>query len=267
MTTIANTTDFLRLLREDPEFRAEVRRELQLQELMELPAKFDAFVAQTQQEFSDIKARLGRLEDIVAGQQVAIGGLQVAIGGLQAAVAQLQAAVAQLQEAVAQLQEAVTRLEGTVARMDGRIGKLEGADYERHVSRTFIGVLSRALGGLSRGRLMHSAAYGTTTEFSEMMEGSVDADKITDDQWYEIQHVDAVVRGVKGGETVYAVAEISLTVHQDDIDRAAERAAIMRQATGATAYPVVVGDSVPPPQLAQASEKGVTAIIVRQPGG
>ena len=259
MTTIANATDFLRLLREDPEFRAEVRRELQIQELLELPAKFAAFVAQTQQEFSDIKARLGRLEDIVAGQQVAIGGLQ-------AAVAQLQEAVAQLQETVAQLQAAVTRLEGTVSRMDGRIGKLEGADYERHVSRTFMGDLSKALGGLRRGRLMHSAAYGTTTEFSDLMEDLVDADKISENQWYEITRSDAVVRGVKDGETVYTVAEISLTVHQRDIDRAAERAAIMRQATGATAYPVVVGDSVPPPQLAQASGRNVTVIIIQQQG-
>ena len=260
MTTIANTTDFLRLLREDPEFRAEVRRELQLQELMELPARFDAFVAQTQQEFSDIKARLGRLEDVVAGQQVAIGGLLEA-------VAQLQEAVAQLQAAVAQLQAAVTRLEGTVARMDGRIGRLEGVDYERHVSRTFMGVLSSALGRLRRGRLLHSVAYGTTTEFSDLMEDLLDADKISEDQWHEILLSDAVVRGVKNGETVYAVAEISLTVHQRDIDRAAERAAMVQQATGVAAYPVVVGASVPPPQMAQASEKGVTAIIVRQPGG
>ena len=239
MTTIANTTDFLRLLREDPEFRADVRRELQIQELLELPGKFAAFAAQTQQEFSDIKTRLGRLEETVA----------------------------QLQETVARQQITIDGILVTLARMDGRIGRLEGSEYERHVSRSFMGTLSRALGGLSRGRLMHSAAYGTTSEFSDLMEVSLDADKITDDQWYEILLTDAVVRGVKNGATVYAVAEISLTVHQHDIDRAADRAAMVQQATGAAAYPVVVGDSVPPPQLAQASEKGVTAIIVRQPGG
>ena len=245
MTTIANTTDFLRLLREDPEFRAEVRRELQIQELLELPGKFAAFAAQTQQEFSDVKTRLGGLEEAVAG---------------------LQEAVAQLQETVARQQITIDGILVTLARMDGRIGRLEGSEYERHVSRILMGPLSRALRGLRRGRLMHSAAYGTTSEFSEMMEGSVDADKITDDQWYEIQRADAVVRGVKGGSTVYVVAEMSLTVHQRDIDRAAERAAIMRQATGATAYPVVVGDSVPPPQLAQASGRNVTVIIIQQQG-
>ena len=277
MSAIANTTDFLRLLREDPEFRAEVRRELQIQELMELPGKFAAFVAETRQEFSEIKARIGRIEDIVAGQRTDIAGLQAAVAGqridiaglqetvagLQADMVQLQKDVAQLQKEMAKLQETVTRLEAVIIRMEGRIGKLEGAEYERHVSRTFIGDLSNALGGLRRGWLMHSAAYGTTKEFSDLMEDSVDDDKIALGQWHEVSRSDAVVRGVQDGATVYVVVEISLTVHQEDIDRAAGRAAIVQQATGAAAYPVVVGDSIPAPQLAQASDKGVTAIIIQ----
>ena len=278
MSAISTTTDFLRLLREDPEFRAQVRQELQIQELMELPEKFAALASQTQQEFSEIKSRLTRLEAIIAAQQTAITELQDAVTKLQDAITELQAAVAKLQETVAkqqtaitELQDAVTKLQETVdrhedllTRMDGRLGRLEGAEYERRVSRTFIGVLSRALGGLRHGRLMHSSAYGTIPEFSQLMEASADDDKISHSQWYEILLTDAVVRGVKDGETIYAVAEISLTVHQDDIDRAAERAAIIQQATGAATYPIVIGDSIPPQQQAQASNKGVTALIIQQ---
>ena len=278
MSSISTTTDFLRLLREDPEFRAQVRQELQIQELMELPEKFAALASQTQQEFSEIKSRLTRLEAIIAAQQTAITELQDAVTKLQAAITELQAAVAKLLETVAKQQTAITELQDAVAklletvdrhedlltRMDGRLGRLEGAEYERRVSRTFIGVLSRALGGLRHGRLMHSSAYGTIPEFSELMGASADDDKISHSQWYEILLTDAVVRGVKDGETIYAVAEISLTVHQDDIDRAAERAAIIQQATGATTYPIVIGDSIPPQQQAQASSKGVTALIVQQ---
>ena len=148
--------------------------------------------------------------------------------------------------------------------MDDKLAaRLDTMDYQAWVSRTFMGDLSDALGGLRRGRLMHSAAYGTAYEFSDLMEDSVDAGKLTEKQLYEIQCSNAVVRGVQDGETVYALAEIYLTVNQSDINRAAERAALLRQATGATAYPVVVGESVPPQQLAQAEEKGVTAIIVQ----
>ena len=278
MSTISTTTDFLRLLREDPEFRAQVRQELQIQELMELPEKFAALSSQTQQEFSEIKSRLTRLEAIIAAQQTAITELQDAVTKLQSAITELQNAVTKLQETVAAQQTAITELQDAVAklqetvdrhevlltRMDGRLGRLEGAEYERRVSRTFIGVLSRALGGVRYGRLMHSSAYGTIPEFSELMETATDDDKISHSQWYEILLTDAVVRGVKDGETIYAVAEISLTVHQDDIDRAAERAAIIQQATGAATYPIVIGDSIPPQQQAQASRKGVTALIIQQ---
>ena len=285
MSAISTTTDFLRLLREDPEFRAQVRQELQIQELMELPEKFAALSSQTQQEFSEIKSRLTRLEAIIAAQQTAITELQDAVTKLQAAITELQDAVTKLQAAITELQAGVAKLQETVAaqqtvitelqetvdrhevlltRMDGRLGRLEGAEYERRVSRTFIGVLSRALGGLRHGRLMHSSAYGTIPEFSELMETATDDDKISHSQWYEILLTDAVVRGVKDGETIYAVAEISLTVHQDDIDRAAERAAIIQQATGAATYPIVIGDTIPPQQQAQASNKGVTALIIQQ---
>lgn len=264
MSAISTTTDFLRLLREDPEFRAQVRQELQIQELMELPEKFAALSSQTQQEFSEIKSRLAGIEKIISELQDAVTKLQAAITELQAAVAKLQETVAAQQTAITKLQETVDRHEVLLTRMDGRLGRLEGAEYERRVSRTFIGVLSRALGGLRHGRLMHSSAYGTIPEFSELMETATDDDKISHSQWYEILLTDAVVRGVKDGETIYAVAEISLTIHQDDIDRAAERAAIIQQATGAATYPIVIGDTIPPQQQAQASNKGVTALIIQQ---
>lgn len=264
MSAISTTTDFLRLLREDPEFRAQVRQELQIQELMELPEKFADLSSQTQQEFSEIKSRLAGIEKIISELQDAVTKLQAAITELQAALAKLQETVAAQQTAITKLQETVDRHEDLLTRMDGRLGRLEGAEYERRVSRTFIGVLSRALGGLRHGRLMHSSAYGTIPEFSELMGASADDDKISHSQWYEILLTDAVVRGVKAGETIYAVAEISLTVHQDDIDRAAERAAIIQQATGAATYPIVIGDTIPPQQQAQASRKGVTALIIQQ---
>ena len=147
------------------------------------------------------------------------------------------------------------------------LSRLDNMFYQIQVSRgAVIGSISKALGGISRGRLMHSVAYGTNTEFADMMDDLVDDDKITLDQWNEILHTSAMVRGVKDGKTIYALAEISLTASQNDIDRAAERAAYLQQATGAETYPIVVGDSIPPQQQAQASSKGVTAITVQQRG-
>ena len=44
MTTINSQEDFLRALSENPEWRAAVRAQILGDELLQLPAKFDAFV-------------------------------------------------------------------------------------------------------------------------------------------------------------------------------------------------------------------------------
>ena len=59
MVTIHTSDDILRLLRENPEWKEAVRREILTEELMNLPARFDSFVASTerfieeQRQFND----------------------------------------------------------------------------------------------------------------------------------------------------------------------------------------------------------------------
>ena len=62
MTTISTTADLLRLLREDPDFRDEVRRLLLTQELIELPERFARFEANAERRFTSIEGDLGRLK-------------------------------------------------------------------------------------------------------------------------------------------------------------------------------------------------------------
>ena len=384
MSSISNGADFLRLLREDPEFRSEVRRELLTEELIELPEKFAAFVAQTRQEFSAIIARLERLENIVAGlvetaerheatlaelvetskrhesalarlaetaerHEATLARHEVILAELvesskrheailerlaetaerhEAILAELvesskrheailerlaetaerheailerlaetaerhEATLAKLVESserhesdlarlaetaerhesdlvrheatMARLEKIIERHDASIVRLDGSLGRLEGEQYERHVSRTLTGTVSRVI-GLRRGRVVHSAAFGTSPEFHDQMDAVVEEDQITDEQWYELMNTDAILRARQGERTVYAVAEISLTVHEEDILRAEERAAILQQATGSTAYPIVIGGHIPQPQMAQADARNVHVINVQQRG-
>ena len=62
MTTISTTADLLRLLREDPDFRDEVRSLLLTQELIELPERFARFEAYVERRFNSIEGDLGRLK-------------------------------------------------------------------------------------------------------------------------------------------------------------------------------------------------------------
>ena len=60
MTTISSTADLLRLLREDPDFRDEVRRLLLTQELIELPERFARFVTYAEQQFTEMRGDITR---------------------------------------------------------------------------------------------------------------------------------------------------------------------------------------------------------------
>lgn len=72
MTTINSQEDFLRALTDNPEWKAAVRTQILGEELMQLPAKFDAFVQQMTESVAELKeinkritARLDSLDNNV----------------------------------------------------------------------------------------------------------------------------------------------------------------------------------------------------------
>ena len=80
MTTINSQEDFLRALRENPEWKDAVRALILSEELMHLPVRFNAFIDEQRQvnkrvesDISDLKAGQARLEsgleDLKAGQR------------------------------------------------------------------------------------------------------------------------------------------------------------------------------------------------------
>ncbi len=67
MTSIPTTADLLRLLREDPDFRDEVRRLVLTQELIDLPERFARFEANVERRFTTIDRRLTTIDSDLGG--------------------------------------------------------------------------------------------------------------------------------------------------------------------------------------------------------
>ena len=132
------------------------------------------------------------------------------------------------------------------------------ADYKRYVSHTLLSPVSRRL-GLQRLRLVHSAAHGTSEELDIRLD---DLNERYD--LFEVMLSDAIVRGTYEGEPAYAVVEISLTVGNRDITRAADRAAKLEEATGIKTFPVVIGEHIPAHQETRASAMNVTLIQIAE---
>ena len=227
MTTISTTADLLRILRENPDFRDEVRRLLLSQELIELPERFARFEAYVERQFDEIRGDVSRnTEDIAA------------------------------------MRGDIVEIRCDITVMQGDLGRLKGAEYERRVSRSFTSYASAAFRQrhrrpLRRNKLLVGAGQPPAAEYEEILAGAVETGEISDEELEELQHADAVMTGHDQGSAVYFVGEFSVTVNNHDIDRAISRASILARATGTDAWPIIVGDTIPDQQRAKVEAEGI----------
>ena len=234
MTSIPTTADLLRLLREDPDFRDEVRRLVLSQELLELPERFARFESYVERQFSEVRGDITRIDG----------------------------SITEMRGDITRIDGSITEMRGDITEMRGDLGRLKGADYERHVSGNFASHASIAFNrrhgrSLRRNSLLLSKVQGVRIDFEELLSNAVDNGLISDEELSELRQVDAVMSGQDGSDIVYFVGEISLTVNNTDIDRAIVRAAILGKATGSNAWPMVIGDTIPDPQRARAQAEAV----------
>jgi chromosome segregation ATPase len=128
--TIKEFRDLIRLLEEHPEWRAELRRHLLPDELLELPS----LVRQLAEAQARASERLDRLEATVQGLIEAQARASERLDRLEAAVQQLAEQVRALAEAQARTEERLDRLEAAVqqlaeaqARTEARVEQLAEA--------------------------------------------------------------------------------------------------------------------------------------------
>jgi tetratricopeptide (TPR) repeat protein len=161
--TVDDVRDFLRLLGEHPEWRAELRRLVLAEDVLALPqlvralaeaqGRTEEAVARLAEAQARTEERVGRLEEAVARLDLAVARLAEAqarteerVGRLEEAVARLDLAVARLAEAQARTEERVGRLEEAVARLDLAVARLAEAQARTEEA---VAELARQVGGLS----------------------------------------------------------------------------------------------------------------------
>ena len=94
--------------------------------------------------------------------------------------------------------------------------------------------------------MLYEAAEDSSREFTYE-----DADQVA--------QTDAVIAGhAPDGTHAYLLAEASITVVKDDVDRAKDRAQLLVKATGDTIYAVVIGETITEDAAKQAGDRAVT---------
>jgi len=272
--TVAEFRDLVRILEEQPQWRAELRRVLLTDELLELPqvvgemAETQRAMGQQQRSLTEqvqhLTERVDTLTEQVQHLTERMDALTERVDTLTEQVQHLTERVDTLTEQVQHLTERVDMLteqmgalteqvDALVTWQRGEAGRREGERYEQQTVKRGPVLFSGGLGGATdefqvRERL--SQWLVPLLEGERFFEPEEDP-TLSDLIWWK-------------GEQV-AVVEASLKVNGDDVLRAFKRARTLRSA-GVNAFPVVVGEdwtSIEARELAK--EKGVEWVINTTP--
>lgn len=219
MTQINDIADLVQVLRDHPEWRDTVRGLIVGEELATLPKRVEnlegilaEFMMATNENFKLVYARFDGIDTRLDGMDARFDGIDTRLDGIDTKL---------------------TTIGGTVSR-------LAGQDYESHVARNIERFLRRER-GTSATVFSTQKANGPLASLLKQAESQ---DRVNARESDEVDQADLVLTNDNADE--YLLAEVSITVQQQDIDRALERAAFLRKATGRPVTPLAIGASQDP---------------------
>lgn len=248
--TVEHFHQLTQLLHERPEWRAEMRRLLLTEEILNLPHALSE-LAVAQQRTEDGLQRLEvQVEELAVAQQRTEDGLQRLEARVEELAVAQQRTEARVEELIVALQLLEARVEElTVAqqRTEERLNRIEA---DLHTIKDDLAYLKgRNLEQLHRERphqyfrgIISKARTLTIDELRHLTETAVEKAQITENKADDIELADAVVRGTEQqtGARIYLVVESSWGVGKNDVERSARRAAFLAD-TGIRTRPVAAG--------------------------
>ena len=238
--TVEDFHDLIELLGQHPEWRAELRRHVLSDELLELPSLVRQLVeAQVRTE-----TRLRELADAQARAEARLEGVEIRLD-------RLDAAVQTLVESQTRTEARLDRIDTRLDRIEVRLGDVDGEVLEHryaHRGPAYFGRIARRLHVIESGPL------------SELLDDAVDEVRLTVDEREAILLADVVLVGRRDGQDVYLVVEVSGGIGPYDVERAVERASMLEK-LGRPTLPVVAGRRGDEATATQAYERGVWYVL------
>jgi len=282
--TVQDVQDLIRLLREHPDWRAEMERallgeeflslpqivrelaesqkrtEARVQELAESQKRTEARVQELAEAQKRTEARVQELAEAQKRTEARVQELVEAQKRTEARMDQLTARMDQLtarmDQLAARMEELARRLEaltGVVERMRGDIGDIRGELLEiKYAERAPVYVSD----------LMRRARVIPRHDYLAQLEEAEEQGKLTAAERKDAALIDLLLRGQFLPERAqgFIALEISATLYPDDIERAARRAEIFRRVFPVVA-PAVGGHGITAEARTLAQEKGVRVTL------
>jgi polyhydroxyalkanoate synthesis regulator phasin len=228
-------------LRADPEARAAVLGALLGDRFLELPSRMDAVEATLQQL---VAAQLRTQEQLDALAQ-RVDALAQRVDALAQRVEDLAEAQRRTEIAVQTLAD---RFATHLPRIDTAIGYVVERRYEERAAAYFAPIARRI-------RVLDRA------ERDDLVDDAVDDGRLSRSEAQALRMTDTIARGRRDGQPVHLVVEASFTVDEGDVDRAADRAALLQRLVDGPAVPIVAGEYIDEDAARAAEEKGVWRVL------
>ena len=179
-------------------------------------------------------------------------------------LAELKTDVAELKTDVADLKAGQARMEARQDRMEGQLSNLTGTAYERKVARRAANAVRRYL-DVRDAELVYSLANLDSSHLSNLLYQAAEARLISDEQANDLEDADLILWGQSADrEPIYVVAEVSITIDDSDVDRAARRSRTLQTASGIPTQAVVIGTTISDANHQRADANGVTYIAMAE---
>ena len=251
MTTINTMQDLTRLLREHPEWRDELRRELLTDELLELPQRFAEYTASTDQRLDSIERRLDDIDRRLDALTEQVAGLIRHAEATDRRLDDIDRRLDALTEQVAGLirhAEATNmrleRIERNLERMGNDFSRFRWNYAETAAIKDFINIAIDLSDMKDLGFEETSPKVVTQSELLAMASayGSARLSAIPKNDRKSFYRSDLVIETRRqDGETCYIAVEASFTCDDRDTHRALTHASLITKFTQKTALPVIAG--------------------------
>ena len=177
-------------------------------------------------------------------------------------IAELKAGQDRMDSRQDRMEGDITELKAGQTRMEGQLNNLTGTDYERKVAKRAPRAARRYL-GLRQASVVYGITVPDDNRIADLLHRATEAGTITDEQAEELERADLILSGVfSDDELSYAVAEVSVTIDEHDVDRARSRARILQDASRALAKAAVIGTAISEANRQRAEQDNVAVVIM-----
>ena len=260
--TIDDFRDLVRLVEQHPEWRAELRRLVLTEELLDLPGVVRDLAEQVRLLVDAQRRTDDRIAELAEAQRQMVRRQDQMVERQDQTVQRLDQTVQRLDQMVERQDQTVEHLDRTVQRLD-RMEQRQGqmGDQLNALRGNALEVRYRAYAASYFGRLLRRIRLARPNELDDLTEEGISAGAFDEEAALDLRLADVIARGRRPGEDreTFLVVEVSVGIGTGDVERAIRRADVLRRVRPTLA--VVAGDWVTPEGQRLAQAAGVSIVL------